>query len=85
LAERLECVINGQELSAVGLDDSSFSEPPHRLPARRSCQGARHRQGDYGKVQQHRLEMAKAFAVEAVIDGAREDVLARVLQETGPR
>jgi threonine dehydrogenase-like Zn-dependent dehydrogenase len=36
-------------------------------------------------VQEHRLEMAKAFAVEAVIDGAREDVLARVLQETGPR
>ena len=36
-------------------------------------------------VQEHRLEMAKAFAVEAVIDGAREDVLARVLQETGTR
>jgi threonine dehydrogenase-like Zn-dependent dehydrogenase len=34
-------------------------------------------------VQEHRLEMAKALAVEAVIDGAREDVLARVLQETG--
>jgi hypothetical protein len=29
--------------------------------------------------------MVKAFAVEAAIDGAREDVLARVLQETGPR
>jgi L-iditol 2-dehydrogenase len=36
-------------------------------------------------VQEHRLEMAKAFAVEAVIDGARKDVLARVLQETGTR
>jgi threonine dehydrogenase-like Zn-dependent dehydrogenase len=37
------------------------------------------------QAQKHRLEMAKAFAVEAVIDGAREDVLAPVLQETGPR
>ena len=36
-------------------------------------------------VQEYRLEMAKAFAVEAVIDGAREDMLARVLQETGTR
>ena len=36
-------------------------------------------------VQEHRLEIAKAFAVEAVIDGAREDVLARALQETGTR
>jgi threonine dehydrogenase-like Zn-dependent dehydrogenase len=36
-------------------------------------------------VQEYRLEMAKAFAVEAVIDRTREDVLARVLQETGTR
>jgi threonine dehydrogenase-like Zn-dependent dehydrogenase len=36
-------------------------------------------------VQEHRLEMAKVFTVEAVIDRAREDVLARVLQETAPK
>jgi L-iditol 2-dehydrogenase len=84
LAEPLACAVNGQELLGVGLGDTVaiLGAGPigclHADLAR--VRGA-------AKVimidlQEHRLELARAFAPDAVIDGAREDVIARVLEET---
>ncbi|MGA2721773.1 MAG: zinc-dependent dehydrogenase [Bryobacteraceae bacterium] len=84
LAEPLACVINGQELLGVGLDDTVVilgAGPIGCLHADLArVRGAA--KVVVVDVQEHRLEMARAFAVDTVIDGGREDVLARVRQET---
>jgi L-iditol 2-dehydrogenase len=84
LAEPLACVVNGQELLAVGLDDTVVilgAGPIGYLHADLAkVRGAS--KVIIVDVQEHRLEMAKAFAVDTVIDSSREDVVARVLQET---
>ncbi len=85
LAEPLACAINGQELLGVGLEDMVVilgAGPMGCLHAdlARLRGAARVIVVD---VQEHRLELAKAFAVDAAIDGAREDVAARVREETG--
>jgi L-iditol 2-dehydrogenase len=83
-AEPLACAINGQELLRAGLNDTVVilgAGPIGCLHAdlAKVCGAAKVIMVD---VQERRLEMARAFAVDAVIDGGREDVLARVHQET---
>ena len=84
LAEPLACAINGQELLGVGLDDTVVilgAGPMGCLHADLArVRGAA--KVIVVDVQEHRLELARAFAVDAVIDGGREDVPARVRQET---
>jgi L-iditol 2-dehydrogenase len=85
LAEPLACAVNGQELLNVGLDDTVVilgAGPMGCLHADLArVRGAA--KVIVVDVQAHRLELARAFAPDTVIDGAREDVAAHVLQETG--
>jgi L-iditol 2-dehydrogenase len=84
LAEPLACAINGQELLGVGLDDTVaiLGAGPlgclHTDLAR--VRGAR--KVILVDVQARRLELARAFAADALVDGGREDVAARVRAET---
>ncbi len=85
IAEPLACAVNGQELLGVGMGDTVVILGAGPL----GCMHA-----DLAKirgaakvmlvdVQPGRLELARAFPADAVIDGAREDVRARVFEETG--
>jgi L-iditol 2-dehydrogenase len=84
LAEPLACAINGQELLGVGLDDTVaiIGAGPlgcmHADLAR--IRGAR--KVLLADVQPCRLQLAAAFAPDAVIDAGREDLRQRVLEET---
>jgi len=85
LAEPLACAINGQELLNVGSGDTVAILGAGPLGSMHAAL-ARNRGASkiiISDVQEHRLELAKAFAVDAVIDATREDVTARVLEETG--
>lgn len=84
LAEPLACAINGQELLGVGLDDTVAILGAGPL-------GLMH--ADLAKVRgagkvilvdvlEHRLELARAFAADVLLNGEREDVAARVREET---
>ena len=84
LAEPLACAINGQELLGVGLDDTVAilgAGPMGSMHADLAkIRGAR--RVILADVQEHRLELARAFAADVLVDGAREDVAARVREET---
>jgi L-iditol 2-dehydrogenase len=84
LAEPLACAINGQELLGVGLDDVVAILGAGPL-------GSMH--ADLAKIRgaskvilvdvlEHRLELARAFAADILLNGEREAVTARVREET---
>lgn len=84
LAEPLACAINGQELLGVGLDDVVAILGAGPL-------GSMH--ADLAKIRgaskvilvdvlERRLELARAFAADVLLNGEREDVTARVREET---
>jgi L-iditol 2-dehydrogenase len=84
LAEPLACAINSQELLGVGLDDTVAILGAGPL-------GSMH--ADLAKIRgaskvilvdvlEHRLELARAFAADVLLNGEREDVTARVREET---
>jgi L-iditol 2-dehydrogenase len=84
LAEPLACAINGQELLGVGLDDTVAilgAGPMGCMHADLAkIRGAR--KVILIDVQPHRLELARAFGADVLVDGTREDVAARVREET---
>ncbi len=85
LAEPLACAINGQELLNVGSGDTVAILGAGPLG---SMHAALARNSGASKViisdiQEHRLALARTFPVDVVIDATREDVAARVLEETG--
>lgn len=84
LAEPLACAINAQELLDVGMGDSVVILGAGAL----GCMHA-----DLARlrgalkillvdIQPHRLEMARSFSADVLIDGSTENVSARVLAET---
>jgi L-iditol 2-dehydrogenase len=85
IAEPLACVINAQELTGVGEGDTVvvMGAGPvgclHVALAR--VRGAA--KTILIDVRPERLKLAAAFGADVLIDGSREDVRARVLQETG--
>jgi L-iditol 2-dehydrogenase len=85
LAEPLACAINGQELLGVASGDTVAILGAGPLGSMHAGL-ARIRGASkviISDIQEHRLELAKTFAVDVVIDAAREDVTARVMEETG--
>ena len=85
LAEPLACAINGQELLNVGSGDTVaiLGAGPlgclHAMLAR--IRGAS--RVLLADIRPERLELAAPFGADALIDGSREDVRARVMEETG--
>lgn len=84
LAEPLACVINAQELVDVGDDDTVVvlgAGPIGCLHASlaRIRRAAKVLLVD---IRPERLQLAEAFGADCLIDGSREDVGARVLEET---
>jgi len=85
LAEPLACAINGQELLNVGSGDTVaiLGAGPlgclHAMLAR--VRGAS--RVLLADLRPERLELAASFGADALIDGSREDVRARVMEETG--
>ena len=84
IAEPLACVINGQELVGINSGDTVVvigAGPVGCLHAglARACGAAKVILVD---VRAERLQMAAAFGADVAIDGSREDVRARVLDET---
>ena len=85
LAEPLACAINGQELLNVNTGDTAVILGAGPLGSMHANL-ARIRGASkiiISDIQEYRLELAKTFAVDVVIDAAREDVTARVMEETG--
>jgi L-iditol 2-dehydrogenase len=84
LAEPLACAINGQELLNVGMGDTVViigAGPMGCLHAELAkIRGAMRVM--MVEVQQQRLDLARQFAVDVLIDGEKENVTERVLQET---
>lgn len=85
LAEPLACVINGQELVGVGPGDEVVvlgAGPVGCLHASLArVRGAR--TVLLADLRPERLELARPFGADISIDASREDVRARVLEETG--
>jgi L-iditol 2-dehydrogenase len=85
LAEPLACAINGQELLGVGLDDTLAILGAGPLGCMHAdlakIRGAR--KVILVDVNPRRLELAKGFGADVLIDGEKEDVRQRVLEETG--
>jgi L-iditol 2-dehydrogenase len=85
LAEPLACAINGQELLGVGLEDTVAILGAGPLGSMHAdlakIRGAR--KVILVDVLEHRLELARAFAADVLLNGEREDVTARVREETG--
>jgi len=84
LAEPLACAINGQELLGMRLDDTVaiLGAGPLGLMHADLARIRGARKIILIDVRAHRLELARAFAADVLIDGASEDVAARVLAET---
>ncbi len=84
LAEPLACAINGQELLGVGLDDTVaiLGAGPLGLMHADLARVRGARKVILIDVRAHRLELARAFAADVLIDGGSEDVAARVLAAT---
>jgi len=84
LAEPLACAINGQELLGVGLDDTLVILGAGPLGCMHAdlakIRGAR--KVILVDVNPRRLELAKGFGADVLIDGEKEDVRQRVLEET---
>ena len=84
LAEPLACALNGQELAGVGLDDTVaiLGAGPLGLMHAELARLRGARKIILIDVRAHRLELARAFAADVLIDGGSEDVAARVLAES---
>jgi L-iditol 2-dehydrogenase len=84
LAEPLACAMNGQELLGVGLGDTVavLGAGPLGLMHASLARVRGARQVILIDVRAQRLELARAFGADVLIDGASEDVAARVLDET---
>jgi L-iditol 2-dehydrogenase len=84
IAEPLACVINAQELVGVGEADTVVilgAGPVGCLHANLArIRGARRVM--LVEIRPERLRLAEGFDVDLVIDGSREDVRTRVMQET---
>lgn len=84
LAEPLACAINAQELLGVSLDDTVaiLGAGPLGLmhAALAKVRGAR--KVMVAEVRPQRLELARRFPADVIIDATGEDVAARVLAET---
>ena len=84
LAEPLACVINGQELLGVGAGDTVVilgAGPIGCLHANLAkIRGAR--KVILADIQPRRLELAKGFGADVLIDNKKEGLRDRVLQET---
>jgi L-iditol 2-dehydrogenase len=85
LAEPLACVINGQELLAVGPEDDVVvlgAGPVGCLHASLAkVRGAR--KVLMADLRPERLELARPFGADVFVDASRDDVRQRVLDETG--
>jgi len=84
LAEPLACAINGQELLGVGLEDrvAILGAGPLGLMHADLAKIRGVRRIILIDVRERRLELARAFAADVLVDGGREDVAARVREET---
>jgi len=84
LAEPLACAINAQELLGVGLDDAVaiLGAGPLGLMHAELAKVRGARKVIIVDVRVRRLELARDFSADVLIDGASEDVPARVLAET---
>ncbi len=84
LAEPLACAINGQELLGVGMGDTVVvmgAGPLGCLHAELArAKGAR--KVILVEVQERRLELARKFSVDVLLDAAKENIEARVFEET---
>jgi L-iditol 2-dehydrogenase len=84
LAEPLACVINGQELLGVGPEDDVVvlgAGPVGCLHASLArVRGARRVM--MADLRPERLELARPFGADVLVDASREDVRQRVLDET---
>ena len=84
LAEPLACAINGQELLNVGLEDTVVILGAGPLGCMHAdlakVRGAR--KVILVDVQAQRLEQARGFAADVLVDGGREDVPERARAET---
>jgi len=84
LAEPLACVINGQELLNVGVEDTVAivgAGPIGCMHANLAkIRGAR--KVVLADIQPRRLELAKGFGADVQIDGRQEGLRERVLEET---
>lgn len=85
LAEPLACAINGQELLGVGMDDTvviiGAGPLGCMLADLAKIRGAR--KVILADIQPRRLEMARQFAADVLINPEAEDLRQRVLEETG--
>jgi L-iditol 2-dehydrogenase len=84
LAEPLACAINGQELLKVGMGDTVVVIGGGALGCMHAdlakLRGAR--KVILVEVQEQRLEHARKFSVDVIINGVKEDVGKRVFEET---
>ncbi|MFB0546370.1 MAG: alcohol dehydrogenase catalytic domain-containing protein [Anaerolineae bacterium] len=85
IAEPLSCVINSQQIAGVGLGDTVvvIGAGPMGILQAETAKANGATRVIITQRSLPRLEMAKGFDVDAVIDAANEDVVARVLELTG--
>ncbi len=85
LAEPLACAINAQELLDVGMGDTVVILGAGPLGCMHADLAKLRGAGKVVsiEIQPRRLELARRFFADVVIDGSNEDVTARVMEETG--
>ncbi len=87
LAEPLACAINAQELLNVGTGDTVVIVGAGPMGCMHAALARIRGAGQVllADVREARLKLAAPFGVDVLIDGSREDVKSRVLQETAGR